>query len=47
MRKYVFRQLISDLNQKHGLELTKHICIEEVVAIFLHMIGQGASYRNT
>ena len=33
MRKHVFRQLVSDLNQKHGLEPMKHVDIEEAVAI--------------
>ena len=33
MRKHVFRQLVSKLNPKHGLEPRKHIDIEEAVAI--------------
>ena len=33
MRKHVFRELASDLNQKHGLEPMKHVNIEEVVVI--------------
>ena len=48
MRKHVFRQLVSDLNKRHGLEPTKHVGIDEAVAIFfyIYMISQGASYRN-
>ena len=30
----MFRKLVSDLNQKHGLELIKHVGIEEATTIF-------------
>ncbi|XP_058765965.1 uncharacterized protein LOC131639489 [Vicia villosa] len=47
MRKQVFRHLVCELTNNCGLELAKHIGVEESVRIFLYMIGQPSSYRNS
>ena len=41
MRKHVFKLLVWELTNKHGLALTKHIGVEESVVLFLYMIGHG------
>jgi hypothetical protein len=46
MRKHVFQQLVWELTNNYGLTPTKNIGVEENVALFLYMIGHGATYRN-
>lgn len=46
MRKHVFQQLVWELTNNYGLTPTKNIGVEESVALFLYMIGHGATYRN-
>ncbi|XP_072064172.1 uncharacterized protein [Arachis hypogaea] len=45
MRKSVFNRLCNDLVLNYGLKSTRGVSGEEMVAIFLYMLGQGASYR--
>ncbi|KAI3684070.1 hypothetical protein L2E82_49972 [Cichorium intybus] len=43
----VFRQLCTDLATKYGLKQTRHISIEESVAIFLISLAHGCTNRFT
>ncbi|XP_057747457.1 uncharacterized protein LOC130966657 [Arachis stenosperma] len=45
MRKSVFNHLCNDLVLNYGLKSTRGVSGEEMVATFLYMLGQGASYR--
>ncbi|XP_016196079.2 uncharacterized protein LOC107637150 [Arachis ipaensis] len=45
MRKSVFNRLCNDLVLNYGLKSTRGVSGEEMVATFLYMLGQGASYR--
>ncbi|XP_072073829.1 uncharacterized protein [Arachis hypogaea] len=45
MRKSVFNRLCNDLVLNYGLKSTRGISGEEMVATFLYMLEQGASYR--
>ncbi|XP_072062297.1 uncharacterized protein [Arachis hypogaea] len=44
MRKSVFNRLCNDLVLNYGLKSTRGVSREEMVATFLYMLGQGASY---
>ncbi|XP_052119053.1 uncharacterized protein LOC127748506 [Arachis duranensis] len=45
MRKSVINHLCNDLVLNYGLKSTRGVSGEEMVATFLYMLGQGASYR--
>jgi hypothetical protein len=47
MIKPVFLKLCSVLEQNYGLKRTKGMIIHEQVGLFLYMLGQPASVRNT
>ena len=46
MEKHVFLRLIRILREKGGLHHTKHVDLEEQLAIFLHMVVTGCSNRK-
>jgi hypothetical protein len=46
VQKHVFRRLIEELRQKTSLDNTKHVSVEEQVAIFLHVAITGQSNRK-
>ncbi|KAL4393555.1 hypothetical protein AHAS_Ahas02G0063700 [Arachis hypogaea] len=45
MRRSMFNRLCNDLVLNYGLKSTRGVSGEEIVTIFLYMLGQGASYR--
>lgn len=46
MPKHVFRKLVKELHVYANLDHSKHICMEEQVALFLHMCKTGGTVRD-
>ena len=46
MSKHVFHKLVNELRLYAGLRDTKHIALEEQVALFLHICRTGGSQRD-
>jgi hypothetical protein len=46
MLKHVFHKLVHKLESHAGLKHSKHICVEEQVAVFLHLYKTGCTMRD-
>lgn len=46
MPKQVFQKLVAELKLYAGLKSSKYICMEEQVALFLHMCKTGGTVRD-
>ena len=46
MPKHVFHKLVHELELHAGLKHSKHICVEEQVAVFLHLCKTGCTMRD-
>ena len=45
MKRAAFNQLVSTLRSRHLLRDSIHTCIEEQVAMFLHVVGHNQRFR--